>query len=67
MLETPNNASGDNQLVVMNTQQKEYRNISVFATIGRILFFIAFTLKMHYLLSYRKHKKINEMNEKYLK
>ena len=44
----------------MNDQQKQYRNISVFATLGRILFFIAFTLKIYYLLSYRKHKKLNE-------
>jgi hypothetical protein len=44
----------------MNTQQKQYRNISVFATLGWILFFIAFALKMHYFLAYRKHKKINE-------
>jgi hypothetical protein len=44
----------------MNTQQKQYRNISVFATLGWILFLIAFTLKMHYLLSYKKHKKLHE-------
>ena len=44
----------------MNTQQKQYRNISVFATLGRILFLIAFTLKMHYLVSYKKHKKLSE-------
>lgn len=44
----------------MNTEQKQYRNISVFATLGWILFFIAFALKMHYFLAYRKHKKINE-------
>lgn len=43
----------------MNAQQKQYRNISVFATLGRILFFIAFTLKIHYLLSYRRHKRMN--------
>ena len=43
----------------MNDQQKQYRNISVFATLGRILFFIAFTLKIHYLLSYRRHKRMN--------
>jgi len=44
----------------MNTQQKQYRNISVFATLGWILFFIVFTLKIHYLLAYRKHKNISE-------
>ncbi len=49
-----------NQTPAMTTDQKQYRNISVFATLGWILFFIAFTLKMHYFLSYRKHKKINE-------
>jgi len=44
----------------MNIQQKQYRNISVFATLGWILFFITFTLKIHYMLAYRKHKKMNE-------
>jgi hypothetical protein len=37
-----------------------YTWLSVFASIGWILFFITFTLKMHYLVSYKKHKKINE-------
>lgn len=44
----------------MNEQQKQYRNVSVFGTLGWILFFIAFSLKIHYLLSYKKHKKIGE-------
>lgn len=44
-------------------QQKQYRNISVFATLGWLLFIIAFTLKMHYLLSYRRHKKLSEMHK----
>lgn len=44
----------------MTTQQKQYRNVSVFATLGWILFFIAFTLKIHYLLAYKRHKKMNE-------
>jgi len=43
----------------MTTEQEQYRNISVFATLWRMLFFIAFTLKIHYLLSYKKHKKLN--------
>jgi hypothetical protein len=50
----------ENILPEMNIQQKQYRNISVFATLGWILFFIAFTLKIHYLLAYRKHKNISE-------
>lgn len=37
-----------------------YMWLSVFASIGWILFFITFTLKMHYLVSYKKHKKINK-------
>lgn len=40
-------------------EQQQYRNISVFATLGWILFFIAFTLKLHYLYAYKKHKKMN--------
>ncbi len=40
----------------MNNQEKQYRNLSVFATLGWILFLLAFTLKMHYLFSCRKHK-----------
>lgn len=57
LLESEDNISPD-----INTQQKQYRNISVFATLGWILFFIVFTLKIHYILAYRKHKKMN--NEK---
>ncbi len=55
LLEAEENSNAD-----MNTQQKQYRNISVFATLGWVLFFITFTLKIHYLLAYRKHKKMNE-------
>jgi hypothetical protein len=44
----------------MNTQQKQYRNISVFATLWWILFFISFTLKIHYILAYKKHKHLSE-------
>ncbi len=43
----------------MTTEQKQYRNVSVFATLGWILFFLAFTLKIHYILSYKKHKRLN--------
>ncbi len=43
----------------MTTEQKQYRNISVFATLWWILFFIAFTLKMHYVISYKRHKRLN--------
>lgn len=50
----------ENILPKMNTEQKQYRNISVFASLGWILFLIAFTLKIHYLLGYKKHKNINE-------
>lgn len=42
-----------------NTEQQPHRNISVFGTLGWILFFIVFALKMYYLLSYKKHKKLN--------
>lgn len=42
----------------LSTQQKQYRSISVLAVVGRALFFISFLLKIHYLLSYRRHKKI---------
>ncbi|HBB03486.1 TPA: hypothetical protein DCZ39_01085 [Patescibacteria group bacterium] len=61
-LNTMDESSESNEDIVpqMNAQQKQYRNISVFATLGWILFFIAFTLKIHYLLAYRKHKKLNE-------
>jgi len=40
-------------------QKKHYRNISVFWTIGWILFFITFSLKLHYFYEYKKHKKIH--------
>ena len=53
-------AAEENIVPEMNTQQKQYRNLSVFATLGWILFFISFTLKIHYLIAYRKHKKMNE-------
>ncbi len=53
-----------NPIPVLTSDQKQYRNISVFATLGWILFFIAFALKMHYFLAYRKHKKINEKMKK---
>lgn len=43
----------------MSPKDKQYRNISVFWTLWWILFFIAFSLKIHYLLSYRKHKKLS--------
>lgn len=49
----------EDMLDTMTTQQKQYRNISVFATLGWILFFIAFTLKIHYALAYKKHKKMD--------
>ncbi len=43
----------------MNDEQKnQYIHLSVFWTLWRILFFIAFTLKMHYFFAYRKHKRI---------
>ncbi len=53
-------ASQEKVVPEMNTQQKQYRNLSVFATLGWILFFISFALKIHYLIAYRKHKKMNE-------
>lgn len=42
----------------LSTENKKIKFVSVFASIWRILFFITFGLKIHYLLSYRKHKKI---------
>ncbi|MEI7557610.1 MAG: hypothetical protein WCJ45_01900 [bacterium] len=39
-------------------KQQQLRNLSVFATVGWILFFISFTLKMHYFLAYKRHKNI---------
>lgn len=50
----------DEQDSAVNTdkQQRQYRNISVFATVGWLLFFITFMLKIHYLVSYKKHKKL---------
>jgi len=59
-IDTAVTSPSEKQALAMNTSQQQYRNISVFATIGWILFFIAFTLKIHYLLAYRKHKKISE-------
>lgn len=53
-----------NSIPKMDTQQKQYRNLSVFATLGWILFFISFALKIHYLIGYRKHKRINLNNSK---
>lgn len=47
-------------LETTNTQQKKYRNISVFASLGWILFLIAFTLKVHYLLGYKRQKKLTK-------
>ncbi len=40
-------------------QDKKYRNISVFWTLWWILFFVTFGLWGHYLLSYKKHKKLS--------
>lgn len=54
----------ENILPEMNTQQKQYRNISVFATLGWVLFLIAFTLKIHYLIGYKKHKKLHLENDR---
>ena len=49
--------SNQNLITETNTGNK-YRNISVFAALGWILFFVTFTLKLHYILSYRKHKRL---------
>ena len=51
----------------MNIKQKQYRNISFFAALGWILFFITFTLKIHYILGYMKHKRLHENSEKFKK
>ena len=44
----------------MNKSSQQYNHISVFATLGWILFFIAFSLKIHYLLQYKKHKRLSQ-------
>lgn len=49
----------------MTNQQRIYRNISIFATLGWILFFISFTLKIHYLLWYKRHKKLYTDSQKF--
>lgn len=56
--------SSENLTSKMDTKEKQYRNVSVFATLGWILFFIAFSLKIHYILVYKKHKKISEKFKK---
>ncbi|MEI6774712.1 MAG: hypothetical protein WCL18_08265 [bacterium] len=51
--------SDSNQNLTTETPKgNKYRNISVFAALGWILFFVTFTLKLHYILSYRKHKRL---------
>ncbi len=45
---------------ITNKNLQQYKNISVFAGIGRILFFLTFALKIHYILAYKKHKKMNK-------
>lgn len=42
---------------------KQYKNISFFAALWWILFFIAFTLKIHYILGYVKHKRLHEKSK----
>ena len=49
----------DKQTNISTSKDKKYINISVFWTLWWILFFITFTLKIHYILSYKKHKKLN--------
>jgi len=44
----------------MTATQKHYRNVSVFGSVGWILFFVTFTLKLHYLYAYKKHKKTTQ-------
>ncbi len=53
-----------NNVPKMNIQQKQYRNITVFATLGWILFFITFTLKIHYIIVYKKHKRLHEESKR---
>lgn len=43
----------------INQEQSQYRNLSVFATLWWILFLIVFTLKLHYIAAYKKHKRLN--------
>ena len=56
---------GKTPIVGMTNQQKIYRNLSIFATLGWILFFISFTLKIHYLLWYKRHKKLYTESQKF--
>ncbi len=51
-LEEPEN---DDEIDTIRNRQ--YTHISVFGTLWWILFFITFTLKMHYIAAYKKHKK----------
>ncbi|MCX6822517.1 MAG: hypothetical protein NTX91_00780 [candidate division SR1 bacterium] len=43
------------------TTNRSLTFVSVFAALGRILFGISLILKLHYLVSYRKHKKLANM------
>ena len=43
------------------TTNKSLTFVSVFAALGRILFGIALILKLHYMVSYRKHKRLANM------
>jgi hypothetical protein len=43
-----------------NSEKEKYINLSVFATLWRVLFLITFTLKIHYLFGYMKHKNANK-------
>lgn len=52
--------SGDTAVLSAEGKMLSYKKLSIFATLGWILFFITFVLKMHYFVSYRKHKKNNE-------
>lgn len=54
-----------NNVAAIEKQQKKYRNISVFAALGWILFFVSFVLKLHYLLSYKRHKKLYRETQRF--
>jgi hypothetical protein len=54
LLETSNN-----KINKIDSKDKQYRNISIFGSLWWILFFITFTLKIYYIVSYKKHKKLN--------
>ena len=65
---SPDTMSGDLQDVQPSPPQektnKAESSVSVFAALGWLLFVITLILKLHYLVSYKKHKKLAEKYRK---